>query len=104
MESIIHYRGHEENIALFNEWQTAMGLLYLKLQDPSIHSLFISHATTVGRSIAGNDKDLYAWMELYNGDQMARELGVEAKHAVEKLAAHEATVFATVSKQTARGG
>lgn len=102
MESIIHYRGHEENIALFNEWQTAMGLLYLKLQDPSIHSLFISHATTVGRSIAGNDKDLYAWMEHYDGDQMARELSVEAKHAIEKLAAHEATVFATVSKQTAR--
>ena len=41
-------------------------------------------------------------MEAYNGDQMARELGVEAKHAVEKLAAHTATTFATVSKLTAR--
>ena len=102
MQSIVAWRGDETNIALFNEWQTAMGLLYLKLYAPDIHTLFITHATTVGRSIAGNDKELYAWMSHYNGDQMARELGVEAKHAVEKLAAHEATVFATVSKLTAR--
>ena len=102
MQSIVSWRGDETNIALFNEWQTAMGLLYLKLHAPEIRTLFITHATTVGRSIAGNDKELYAWMSHYDGDQMARELGVEAKHSVEKLAAHEATVFATVSKLTAR--
>lgn len=88
--------------AIFNEWQTAMGLLWLHLQKPQIETLFITHATTVGRSIAGNDKELYTYMDAYNGDQMARELGVEAKHAVEKLAAHTATTFATVSKLTAR--
>lgn len=91
-----------KHIAIFNEWQTAMGLLYSKLVNPKLRTLFITHATTVGRSIAGNGKELYAYMEHYNGDQMARELGVEAKHAVEKLAAHRADCFATVSKLTAR--
>lgn len=101
MLSIAEHRG-EPVRAIFNEWQTAMGLLWLHLQAPAIETLFITHATTVGRSIAGNDKELYTYMEAYNGDQMASELGVEAKHAVEKLAAHTATTFATVSKLTAR--
>lgn len=91
-----------KHIAIFNEWQTAMGLLYSKLTNPKLRTIFITHATTVGRSIAGNGKDLYAYMEHYNGDQMAAELNVEAKHAVEKLAAHKADCFATVSKLTAR--
>ena len=95
-----HLGGHTR--AIFNEWQTAAGLLWLHLHAPEIETLFITHATTVGRSIAGNHKELYTYMEAYNGDQMARELGVEAKHAVEKLAAHTATTFATVSKLTAR--
>ena len=102
MESIAAWRSEERTIAIFNEWQTAMGLLYLRQHAPQVHTLFITHATTVGRSIAGNDKELYTYMDAYDGDQMARELGVEAKHQVEKLAAHEATVFATVSKLTAR--
>ena len=102
MESIAAWRSEERTIAIFNEWQTAMGLLYLRQHTPQIRTLFITHATTVGRSIAGNDKDLYTYMDAYDGDQMARELGVEAKHQVEKLAAHEASVFATVSKLTAR--
>ena len=102
MASIAAWRSDERTIAIFNEWQTAMGLLYLRQQAPSVRTLFITHATTVGRSIAGNDKELYTYMDAYDGDQMARELGVEAKHEVEKLAAHKADVFATVSKLTAR--
>lgn len=92
----------DRTIAIFNEWQTAMGLLYNRVYAPQIGSLFITHATTVGRSIAGNGKELYTYMQHYNGDQMAHELNVVAKHAVEKLAAHHADVFATVSELTAR--
>lgn len=89
-------------IAIFNEWQTAMGLLYSKWLHPELKTMFITHATTVGRSISGNGKELYAWMHAYNGDQMACELAVEAKHGIEKRAAHTADIFATVSKLTAR--
>ena len=46
-------------IAIYNEWQTAMGLLYSKRHRPDLDTLFITHATTVGRSIAGNGKNLY---------------------------------------------
>lgn len=89
-------------ISIYNEWQTAMGLLYSKALRPELSTLFITHATTVGRSIAGNGKELYAHMPHYYGDQMAAELGVEAKHAVEKRAAHVSDLFATVSELTAK--
>lgn len=87
--------------ALFNEWMLGMGLLHVKKQLPEVATLFITHATSIGRSIAGNNKPLYAYMEHYNGDQMARELNMEAKHSVEKQAAHYADCFVTVSDITA---
>lgn len=103
MHSILEVRGCKERaVAIFNEWQTGMGLLYSKWYSPELKTMFITHATTVGRSIAGNGKELYAWMHAYNGDQMACELSVEAKHGIEKRAAHAADIFATVSKLTAR--
>lgn len=88
-------------ICIYNEWQTAMGLLYSKRHRPEIETLFITHATTVGRSIAGNGKDLYQYLNAYNGFQMAEELGVVAKHAVEFKAAHTSDLFGTVSTLTA---
>lgn len=89
-------------IAHFDEWTTGMGLLYLKSTMPEAATVFTTHATCIGRSICGNGKPLYQYFENYNGDQMARELNMEAKHSLEKTAAHEADCFTTVSEVTAR--
>lgn len=51
-------------------------------QLPAVATLFTTHATSIGRSIAGNNKALYAYMDGYNGDQMAGELNMEAKHSL----------------------
>lgn len=88
--------------ALFNEWMLGMGALYIKKQIPAIATLFTTHATSIGRSIAGNDKALYAYMDGYNGDQMAKELNMDAKHSLEKQTAHHVDCFTTVSDITAR--
>lgn len=88
--------------ALFNEWMLGMGALYIKKQIPAIATLFTTHATSIGRSIAGNNKALYAYMDGYNGDQMAKELNMEAKHSLEKQTAHHVDCFTTVSDITAR--
>lgn len=87
--------------ALFNEWMLGMGALYVQKQLPAIATLFTTHATSIGRSIAGNNKALYAYMDGYNGDQMAKELNIEAKHSLEKQAAHHVDCFTTVSDITA---
>lgn len=93
---------NKQVLAHFHEWMTAMGLLNLKTQEPKIATLFTTHATTLGRSIAGNMKPLYDLLETYDDQQIARELNVEAKHSVEKAAAREADCFTTVSPITAR--
>jgi glycogen synthase len=89
-------------IAHFHEWTTASGLLYLKKHVPAIATIFTTHATTVGRSICFNNKPLYKCFENYNGDQMAAELNVTAKHSIEKNGARHADCFTTVSEQTAK--
>ena len=85
-----------------NEWQTAFAIFYLQDHCPQIATLFTTHATGIGRSIAGNGKPLYDYFEGYNGDQMAQELNMVSKHSVEKQAAHHADCFTTVSSITAR--
>lgn len=89
-------------IAHFDEWTTGMGLLYVKWKMPEVATIFTTHATSIGRSICGNGKPLYDYLEGYNGDQMARELNMESKHSLEKAAAHQADCFTTVSDITAK--
>jgi len=92
----------EKVVAHANEWQTAFMLFYLRSHCPSIRTLFTTHATGIGRSIAGNGKPLYDYFDGYHGDQMAEELGMVSKHSVEKQAAWVADCFTTVSDITAR--
>lgn len=104
IESIVNFTGLRDSanvVAHFDEWTTGMGLLYLKSRMPRIATVFTTHATSIGRSICGNGKDLYRYFKGYNGDQMARELNMEAKHSLEKAAAHNADCFTTVSDITA---
>jgi glycosyltransferase involved in cell wall biosynthesis len=78
-----------------------MGALYIQKSLPAIATLFTTHATSIGRSIAGNNKPLYSKIESYNGNRMAKELNMEAKHSVEKQTAHFVDCFTTVSDITA---
>ncbi len=106
VESYYNYylRDMDEVRAVYqaNEWMTGLGLLYVKKHVPEVATIFTTHATTVGRSIAGNNKPLYDYLFAYNGDQMAKELNVESKHSIEKQAAHNADCFTTVSQITAK--
>ncbi|MDE6085796.1 MAG: glycosyltransferase, partial [Muribaculaceae bacterium] len=87
--------------AHFNEWTTGMGLLFIKWKLPAVATVFTTHATSIGRSICGNGKPLYDYLEGYNGDQMAAELNMQSKHSLEKAAAQNADCFTTVSDVTA---
>ena len=60
-----------------NEWMTGLGVLYINKKLPQIGTLFTTHATSIGRSIAGNMKPLYDYLFAYNGDQMAGELNMQ---------------------------
>jgi hypothetical protein len=80
---------------------TCLGALYIKKYVPQIATIFTTHATSIGRSIAGNNKPLYEYLWAYNGTQMAQELNMEAKHSIERQTAHNVDCFTTVSDVTA---
>ena len=83
-----------------HEWMSGLGMLFLQHNCPEVRTIFTTHATSIGRSIAGNNKLLYAYFNGYNGDQMANELSMEAKHSIEKQSAHRTHCFTTVSDFT----
>ena len=85
-----------------HEWQSGGAALYVKKHLPEAGTIFTTHATSIGRSIASNGKPLYDYFEGYNGDQMADELNVQSKHSVERVSAANVDCFTTVSEITAR--
>ena len=85
-----------------NEWMCGLGALYINNQLPQIGTIFTTHATSIGRSIAGNMKPLYDYLFAYNGDQMAGELNMQSKHSIEKQTAYYVDCFTTVSDITAK--
>ena len=84
-----------------NEWMCGLGALYINHEVPQIGTIFTTHATSIGRSIAGNQKPLYDYLFAYNGDQMAEELNMQSKHSIEKQTALHVDCFTTVSDITA---
>ena len=85
-----------------NEWMCGLGALYINNKLPQIGTVFTTHATSIGRSIAGNMKPLYDYLFAYNGDQMAGELNMQSKHSIEKQTALHVDCFTTVSDITAK--
>ncbi len=92
---------NDKIIGHFHEWMTGAGILYLKDQTPQIGTVFTTHATSLGRSIAGNNIPLYNDLERFNPVEMAKQLGVTSKYSLEYNAAKEADCFTTVSEITA---
>jgi len=84
-----------------HEWMTGLGALYIRTHVPAIATIFTTHATSIGRSICGNNKPLYQYLSAYNGNQMAQELNMESKHSIERQTAHNVDCFTTVSDITA---
>ncbi|MBO5562508.1 MAG: alpha-glucan family phosphorylase [Bacteroidales bacterium] len=104
IESFYNYnlQTGDHAVAQFHEWQTGAGLLQLKQANIPVATVFTTHATVVGRCLAGNNLRLYDEMASFNGDEMARRFNVVALHSLEKKSAQNADIFTTVSEITAR--
>ncbi len=104
IESFVRYnvKPHEKVLAQFHEWMTGAGLLYVKMTNLPIGTIFTTHATVVGRCVAGKNIPLYDGLESLQADQLAHEYGVVARHSLEKAAATASDVFTTVSEITGR--
>ena len=104
VESFYNYNLNLKDKVIYhaNEWMCGLGALYINNKLPQIGTVFTTHATSIGRSIAGNMKPLYDYLFAYNGDQMAGELNMQSKHSIEKQTALHVDCFTTVSDITAK--
>ncbi|MFC3812335.1 glycogen synthase [Lacihabitans lacunae] len=91
-----------EIVAHFHEWMASSGLPDLRLKGVNIGTVFTTHATMLGRYIAGNVNDFYEQLPYYNWEKEAREYGIEAQAGIERQSAQRCHVLTTVSDVTAK--
>lgn len=84
----------------FHEWLTGPGLLYCKMSNLAVGTVFTTHATILGRTLSSHGRDVYA--EAANSKVMVNQSDayhyhIEAKHQIEQQSALKSNVFTTVS-------
>ncbi len=94
-----HYNA-KNIIAHCHEWLSGGALLYIKAENLNVRTVFTTHATTLGRTLAGQNFDLYHNIHNIKAEDTAYQYGVQAKHLTEKQCALHADVFTTVSEIT----
>jgi glycogen synthase len=90
----------EKIVAHFHEWLSGAGLLYLKAKKAPVKTIFTTHATSLGRTLAFHSINFYKLLDEINPDEESKKYGVFPKHSIEKASAKEADVFTTVSEIT----
>ncbi|MCQ2443934.1 MAG: alpha-glucan family phosphorylase [Mailhella sp.] len=101
IHQVLAARDHGHGVAQFHEWMCGAGILALKQLAPSMGTVFTTHATVLGRSMAGSGVDIYTRMSEIFPSQEADRFGVTAKCSMETVSAREADIFTTVSGITA---
>ncbi len=87
-------------VAQFHEWLAGAGLLHLKSIKSHIATVFTTHATMLGRTIASKHVNLYANLNSIDPVKEAYASGIQAKFQMEKSCAQNAGAFTTVSEIT----
>ena len=101
IEEFAKHKEQSTIVGHFHEWLAGFALLYLNRVDAKVATVFTTHATMLGRTIAGNGENLYEMIDHMDTYKEAYKHGVQDKFLTEKASAHTATVFTTVSEITA---
>ncbi|MDP7181844.1 MAG: glycogen/starch synthase [Candidatus Woesearchaeota archaeon] len=98
IQALAEAAGKKKAVAHCHEWLCGGTVLYLK-KHSQVRTVFTTHATMLGRSLASEGKNIYE--EKIDAEKEARARpGVWAKYQVEKICANQANVFTTVSEIT----
>jgi len=100
LEYIAEEYQNEKIVAHLHEWLAGIALLHLKDVQSRISTVFTTHATMLGRSLAGQGYDLYSVLDSINPDEEAHKMNVQDKYLTEKACATKTDVFTTVSEIT----
>ncbi|MFN3590028.1 MAG: glycogen synthase [Spirosomataceae bacterium] len=91
-----------DTLAHFHEWMASTALLDLRHKQVPLATVFTTHATMLGRYIAGNVNDFYDQLPHYDWAKEAKEYGIEAQAGIERASAQLCHVLTTVSDVTAK--
>ncbi|MFL0161335.1 glycosyltransferase [Aquirufa salirivi] len=89
-------------IVHFHEWMASTCLPDLKKEKVKISTVFTTHATMLGRYLAGNVPNFYDVIDTFDWYKEAVTYGIEAQASFERQAAQKADVLTTVSDITAK--
>lgn len=87
-------------VAHLHEWLAGGAILYLKMRKVKIGTVFTTHATMLGRTLAAHNINLYSDLKSIDADKAAYTYKVATKHQTEKQCAQNSDVFTTVSEIT----
>lgn len=104
LEKIAGALQNKKIVAQFHEWLSGAGLLYLKKKDAKIATIFATHGTVLGRTLANNSVPLYSFIKEIDPFKEAYKYNVQAKYLLERRTAETCDVFGTVSAITAMEG
>lgn len=89
-------------VAHFHEWMCSTALLELRHHKAKVSTVFTTHATMLGRYIAGNVDNFYEKLPHYNWAVESKNYGIEAQAGIERQSAQKCHVLTTVSDVTAK--
>jgi glycogen(starch) synthase len=69
----------------------------LRREQAPVATVFTTHATQLGRTLAWGDEHFYEHLPFVDADNEARRTNIKTQHFAEKACAHGAHVFTTVS-------
>lgn len=95
------YAGSKKVVLHFHEWMAAAPILDLSETHPKLATVFTTHATILGRYLAGNYDSFYKDLPNFDWRKEARHFGILPLAEMERMAANKAKSFTTVSEVTA---
>lgn len=87
-------------IAHFHEWMGGLAIPEIRRRKLPVATVFTTHATLLGRYIAGSRPDFYDQLPWIDDQAEARRFNVVSQHQIERACAHGCHVFTTVSSIT----
>lgn len=85
----------------FHEWMGGLAVPRIAHLRLPVTTVFTTHATLLGRYLASDDPGFYGHLAEIDPDAKASQYQIYPRFAIERSAAHAATVFTTVSEVTA---
>lgn len=85
----------------FHEWMAGVAVPRIAHLRIPVRTVFTTHATLLGRYLAGDNPYFYDHLPFVDPDKEAQHFNIYPRYQLEKAAAHASTVFTTVSEVTA---